>query len=306
MNRIFYQYLPENNINIGETYSVTFEILSDTHFTDNLETIFKKLNEVKFPLISFINIEDKVLIELKRPKLNFFSPSEDPLIFKFKFEEIIKDYVIGLSIISRGIFFPFRLGGLKFDYELKDSELGKIDIKILVDGIRPTKYKKAEGKTKKKMHLYHFIFPLLWSYYREKLKWEQIHYFYGKALILLSQYDIVDRFFDEIFMLFYKIFENISTFDILKKSKLSNELKELQSVVDIYISEDYLKSNFKNLYILRCKVLAHSQNAKHELATFNNVLEMKKIVDITISRYFLTVFLNDESFKGINPSSARI
>lgn len=305
LNEIFYHLFPKNKQDIGEIYGVTFQIQSDTHFTNGLSDTFKTLNDGKFPLISFQENNEKIFVTINRTKSNFFDPSKQTETFKFKFEEIINDYIIGLSIISRGIFFPFRLGNLAFDYELFDSEFGKIDIEVKIEGKRPTRFNRKAIHNKKRMHLYQFIFPLFWTSYKQKLKWGQIHYFYSKALILLSQFDIVDRFFDETFMLFYKTFENIATFDILRKRKLKNEFKELQMAIEMCVSDYYLKNQFKELYKLRCRVLAHSQNTKHELATFKNVLEMKRIVDYSILNQFLYHFLNYKSLGNISPSPTR-
>lgn len=306
LNKIFYEYFFKDKRDIGEIYGVTFQIQSDTHFTTGLSNIFTKLEAKKFPLITFYENNEKVFLTLNRPKLNFFDPAKQTKEFKFKFEEIINDYIIGISIISRGIFYPFRLGNLHFDYHLFDSEFGKINIEVTIEGNRPTRFNIKEIHKKKKMHLYQFIFPLMWTSLREKLKWDQIHYFYSKALILLSQNDIVDRFFDEIFMLFYKTFENIATFDILKKKKLDNELKELQLAVEMCVSDSHLRKQFKELYKLRCKVLAHSQNTKHELATFRNVLEMKRIVDYSIINQLLSHLLNYKDLEEIKHSPQRI
>lgn len=284
LNLIFTSLFLQLNRKFDKAYSIEFELKSDTHKFDKIRDYSLRLSKFNNPFFDVQGKDEKLHIKIFRPKNNFFNPTTDTYNFIFKLEEIIKDYSIGISIISRGIFFPFELGNLKFEYEISDSEFGRMIPEFKSSYYQPIRYTN-KGKVlfkKRKIHLYHLIFPIVWTYFRDKKKWEQIHYFYSKALILLSQKDIKNIFYDEVFMLYYKIIENLSTLDFLLLRKLGNEKKEITSVIKSNITDVYLHKEIENIYILRSKILAHSQTSIHELATFKNVYDVKKIVDLLI------------------------
>lgn len=110
-------------------------------------------------------------------------------------------------------------------------------------------------------------------------------YIKGILLLRMQFYDV--NFRTEAFICFYKALEFFVTSRILKTNKLENELKDIQRGLEIIGMKKELYDEFKNIYIIRSSLAAHTQKEPRAL-TFDEVMKAKIFLDFVIHRTFVT------------------
>jgi hypothetical protein len=92
-------------------------------------------------------------------------------------------------------------------------------------------------------------------------------------------------FYREAFANFYRSFEYFITMRVLKKKKLSNELKELQEGIRLTGLPDQFCQEFQCLYKLRSEQVMHAQRAQKEIDG-EQALKIKTFTDYVLHRYY--------------------
>lgn len=89
----------------------------------------------------------------------------------------------------------------------------------------------------------------------------------------------------EAFANFYRSFEYFITTRVLKKSKLSNEVKDIQEGMLLLGLSDEFCEEFINLYKLRSEQVMHAQREPKEIDT-DDVIKIKVFTDFALHKYY--------------------
>lgn len=108
---------------------------------------------------------------------------------------------------------------------------------------------------------------------------------YARGLLLLRMNFAELNFRREAFMCFYRAFEHFVASRILKVSKLSNELKDLQRGLRKITQSQEIIDEFRSIYAIRSSQAAHSQVKQREI-TLEEVLKVKVFLDIVMNTEF--------------------
>ena len=89
----------------------------------------------------------------------------------------------------------------------------------------------------------------------------------------------------EAFANFYRSFEYFITTLVLKKTKLTNELKELKEGLSLLGLQDDICEDFTSLYKVRSEQVMHAQRQPKEMDT-DDVLKIKVLTDYALHTYY--------------------
>lgn len=109
---------------------------------------------------------------------------------------------------------------------------------------------------------------------------------YTKGILLLRMQFCDVSFRTEAFMCFYRALELFVASRLLKVKKLTNELKDMQRGLSTVGLDGDVLDEFKQIYIIRSSLAAHSQVQPREL-TFDEVMKAKVFLDFVIHKTFV-------------------
>jgi len=92
-------------------------------------------------------------------------------------------------------------------------------------------------------------------------------------------------FYREAFANFYRSFEYFITKRVMKKSKLTNEVKDIQEGIHLLGLSDEFCEEFINLYKIRSEQVMHAQREPKEMDT-DDVLKIKVFTDYVLHKYY--------------------
>lgn len=100
----------------------------------------------------------------------------------------------------------------------------------------------------------------------------------------------------EAFANFYRSFEYFITTRVLKKTKLTNEMKELKEGIGLLGLSDKYSEEFTSLYKIRSEQVMHAQKEPKEM-DIDDVLKIKVFTDYALHKYYRSQadqWLNDK------------
>ncbi|MDF1817247.1 MAG: hypothetical protein P1U54_01255 [Immundisolibacteraceae bacterium] len=108
---------------------------------------------------------------------------------------------------------------------------------------------------------------------------------YLRGLLLMRMNVLELNFRRESFLCFYRALEHFAANRILKVTKLSNELRDLQRALRKLTDDDELIGELQNVYRIRSSQVAHSQNDQEDIS-LDDLLKTKVFLDFVIHKTF--------------------
>lgn len=118
---------------------------------------------------------------------------------------------------------------------------------------------------------------------REKDQTMETEYTKGILLLRMTFYEI--NFFREAFMCFWRALENFVGTRILKVTKLTNELRDLQRGMSMIGMSFELVAELKEIYVIRSSQVAHAQTSIRAV-TFDEAMKAKVFLDFVMHKTF--------------------
>jgi len=112
--------------------------------------------------------------------------------------------------------------------------------------------------------------------------------FYGLGLTFLSIPNPEHHFYREVFANFYKIIERLTVTDILNKTKLMNEKKEIKEAMSGLGLDKAIVDEFDEIYKVRCRDAMHSWG-REAVVTFEEAGKCKVMCDYYLYKYLKKV-----------------
>ena len=109
---------------------------------------------------------------------------------------------------------------------------------------------------------------------------------YLKGLLHLGAAHLDVDFNREAFGNFYRCMESFVTQKILRASKLTNELKDIQRALESVGADKDLQEEFKEVYVMRSSQVAHAQNQQVKVS-FDDAIKAKAFADIVMHRTYI-------------------
>lgn len=257
---------------------IGFELESHTHtFSPDLLNIFELDKGCSIELTTQ-NEPSSVKLIMIIPESGVRFRANGNIDFQ-SLQEKFDGICVGLSVFTKGRFF---WGSAQHGYKIAPPACLETNTPIEIDVpnfFHPIKVE-SEGSSIEKgvLSLNALKFGLLMPALLSSFQLHSIQYNYAKALKLFYSYAFMS-FYEEIFLCFYKALENLCLNAILQKKNFKNDLKDIQGCIKKVGLGENRQNEFKDIYIIRGKIVAHGQSKDLQFVAFEHVYKVKCLLD---------------------------